>query len=70
MKKKYNKYYNGDFKVLSNKKDKIGNVAFVKVTYQTSIDAHEHAVVVMVRTRMVMSLLQNRKILIGLTLGI
>ena len=46
LKKKYNKYYNGDFKILSNKKDKIGNVVFVKVTYQTSIDAHEHAVVV------------------------
>lgn len=46
LKKKYNKYYNGDFKVLSNKKDKIGNAVFVKVTYQTSIDAHEHAVVV------------------------
>lgn len=46
LKKKYNKYYNGDFKVLSNKKDKIGNVVFVKVTYQTSINAHEHAVVV------------------------
>lgn len=45
LKKKYNKYYNGDFKVLSNKKDKIGDVVFVKVTYQTSIDAHEHAVV-------------------------
>lgn len=46
LKKKYYKYYNGDFKVLSNKKEVYDDVIFVKVTYQTSIDAHEHAVVV------------------------
>ena len=32
--------------MLSNKKEVYDDVIFVKVTYQTSIDAHEHAVVV------------------------
>ena len=43
---KYKKYYYGDFKVLSTKKEQFNKVVFVKVTYQTSTNARRHAVVV------------------------
>lgn len=43
---KYKKYYYGDFKVLSKKKKQFNKVVFVNVTYQTSINARRHAVVV------------------------
>ena len=47
--KKYAKYYNGDFKILSQKKEQIGKAVFIKVTYQTSLNVSEHAVAVEVK---------------------